>query len=71
MQIPASGSAADTYLNDTQNVDMPVVAQPAKGLRSAKATPYWLLLPGPGVAGCLLHHPADLVVLDLPAVARQ
>jgi spermidine/putrescine transport system permease protein len=46
MQIPASGSAADTYLNDTQNLDMPVVAQPAKGLRSAKATPYWLLFPG-------------------------
>jgi spermidine/putrescine transport system permease protein len=46
MQIPASGSAVDTYLNETQNVDLPIVPSPAKGLRSARATPYWLLLPG-------------------------
>jgi spermidine/putrescine transport system permease protein len=46
MQIPASGSAVDTYLNDTQNLDLPVVPSPAKGLRSSRATPYWLLLPG-------------------------
>jgi len=46
MQIPASGSAVDTYLNETQNVDLPVVPSPAKGLRSSRATPYWLLLPG-------------------------
>ena len=46
MQIPASGSAVDTYLNETQNVDLPVVPTPAKGLRSSRATPYWLLLPG-------------------------
>jgi spermidine/putrescine transport system permease protein len=46
MQIPASGSAADTYLNETQNADLPIVANPARGLRSTRATPYWLLLPG-------------------------
>jgi spermidine/putrescine transport system permease protein len=46
MQIPASGSAVDTYLNETQNVDLPIVPSPAKGLRSSRATPYWLLLPG-------------------------
>ena len=46
MQIPASGSAADTYLNETQNADLPMVANPARGLRSTRATPYWLLLPG-------------------------
>jgi spermidine/putrescine transport system permease protein len=46
MQIPASGSAVDTYLNETQNLDLPVVPRPAKGLRSSRATPYWLLLPG-------------------------
>ena len=46
MQIPASGSAVDTYLNETQNQDLPAVPSPAKGLRSSRATPYWLLLPG-------------------------
>jgi spermidine/putrescine transport system permease protein len=46
MQIPASGSAVDTYLNETQNLDLPAVPSPAKGLRSSRATPYWLLLPG-------------------------
>ena len=46
MQIPASGGAADTYLNETQNQDLPTVASPAKGLLSSRATPYWLLLPG-------------------------
>ncbi len=46
MQIPASGSGVDTYLNETQNLDLPAVPSPAKGLRSSRATPYWLLLPG-------------------------
>jgi spermidine/putrescine transport system permease protein len=46
MQIPASGGAADTYLNETQNQDLPTVPSPAKGLRSTRATPYWLLFPG-------------------------
>jgi spermidine/putrescine transport system permease protein len=46
MQIPASGSAADTYLNETQNQDLPTVPKPARGLRSTRATPYWLLFPG-------------------------
>ena len=46
MQIPASGSAVDTYLNETQNTDLPAVANPGSGLRSRRATPYWLLLPG-------------------------
>ena len=47
MQIPASGSAVDTYLNETQNhEDYRPVPSPAKGLRSSRATPYWLLLPG-------------------------
>ena len=46
MQIPASGSAVDTYLNETQNQDLPAVASPAKGLGPSRATPYWLLLPG-------------------------
>jgi spermidine/putrescine transport system permease protein len=46
MQIPASGSAVDTYLNETQNTDLPAVVNPGTGLRSRRATPYWLLLPG-------------------------
>ena len=46
MQIPASGSAVDTYLNETQNHDLPAVPSPAKGLRSGARHPYWLLLPG-------------------------
>jgi spermidine/putrescine transport system permease protein len=46
MQIPASGSAVDTYLNETQNTDLPAVVNPGSGLRSRRATPYWLLLPG-------------------------
>jgi spermidine/putrescine transport system permease protein len=46
MQIPASGSAVDTYLQDTQMTGMPAPAGPAKGLRARRSTPYWLLLPG-------------------------
>ena len=30
MQIPASGSAVDTYLNETQNTDLPAVVNPAQ-----------------------------------------
>ena len=37
MQIPASGSAVDTYLNETQNTDLPAVVNPGSGrARSAR-----------------------------------
>ena len=51
--------------------DLPVVASPAKGLRSSRATPVLAAAAGHGVAGGLLRDPAGLAVLDLPAVAGQ
>ena len=46
MQIPASGSAADTYLNETQNQDLPRCPARPRACSRSRATPYWLLLPG-------------------------
>jgi spermidine/putrescine transport system permease protein len=46
MQVPASASAVDTYLADTQMVDTPGPVSPGTGLPTKRSTPYWLLLPG-------------------------
>ncbi len=46
MQVPASGSAVDTYLVDAMDAGAPGPVSPGTGLPTKRSTPYWLLLPG-------------------------